>query len=121
MVNTELGFAVQQKFPVLDITTTNPVQVTITSHGMTNGQWVRATSFYYTPPTHVTGMYELNNRIFVIGNVTDDTFDLFDTKGNQIDGTSYTAYIPNDLSQFTLTGPELDTQNLNTQEGIIDE
>lgn len=115
MVNTELGFATQQKTPVLSITQTNPVQVEITAHGMTSGQWVRATNFF--GPPHSTGMYELNNRLFQIKNVTVDTFDLFDEYGDPIDGTTYTAFIANDYSQFTLTGPDLNVENLNTQEG----
>jgi len=117
MPNTELGFAVQQKFPVLDIEKSNPVRVTIENHGMSNGQFVRATNFFTSPPNHVTGMDELRNNQYMIGNVTTDTFDLFDQYGNQIDGTNFTTYVPNDLTQFTLTGPSLDTQNLNTREG----
>jgi len=115
VTNTELGFTVQQKEPVLSISQTKPVQVEITGHGMSNGKWVRATNFFRPP--HSTGMYELNNRLFQIGNVTDDTFDLFDQEGEEIDGTGYTAYIVNTMSQFTLTGPTLNTENLNTQEG----
>lgn len=119
MPNTELGFAVQQKFPVLSIEKTFPVRVTIENHGLTKGQFVRATNFFFSPPQFNTGMQELNNNLYAVGNITTDTFDLFDEEGHGIDGTSFTTYIPSDLPQFTLTGPDLDTQNLNTQEGIV--
>lgn len=117
MPNTELGFAVQQRFPVVAIDRSLPVRVTVENHGLTNGQLVRATNFFYMPPQWNTGMQELNNNLYTVGNVTTDTFDLFDQEGNEVDGTTYNEYTPNDLSQFTLTGPDLDTQNLNTQEG----
>lgn len=115
MTNTELGFTVQQKFPVLEIDKTFPVRVTVLNHGMTNGQFVRANNFFYTPVQFATGMYEINNKLYMLGNVTTDTFELFDEYGNGIDGTSFTTYVVNNLSQFTLTGPDLDTQNLNTR------
>jgi hypothetical protein len=114
--NTELGYTVQQKHPVLDIEQSNPVRVTIENHGMSKGQFVRVTNIFNSPPQHDTGMYEIKNQIYQIGNVTTDTFDLFDQEGYPVDGTQYTAYIPNPLTQFTLTGPDLNTQNLNTQE-----
>lgn len=119
MPNTELGFAVQQRFPVVAIDRTFPVRVTIENHGLVNGQTVRATNFFWTPPQWNTGMQELNNNLYVVGNATTDTFDLFDEEGRGIDGTGFNTYVPNNLSQFTLTGPDLDTQNLNTQEGIV--
>ncbi len=117
MPNTELGFAIQQKEPVTAIEQSMPVRVTIPSHGMSNGQFVRATNFFVSPPSAATGMYELNNNLYMIGNVTEDTFDLFDQEGNPVDGINYTPFVANGLPQFTLTGPDLFTENLNTQEG----
>lgn len=49
MANTELGFTVQQRYPT-EIDTSFPVKVTCPEHGMLNGQYVRATSFYSSPP-----------------------------------------------------------------------
>lgn len=115
MPNTELGFAITQLTPT-GIDRSFPVRVTLENHGLSSGQFVRATRFYPLPPSDATGMYELNNRLFMIGNVTNDTFDLFDQYGNPIDGTNYTTFIDSGLGQFNLTGPSLDTQNLNTQE-----
>lgn len=118
MANTELGFAVQQKFPTA-IAASFPVLVTIPNHGMSSGQFVRASNFFVSPLSDATGMYQLNNNLYMIGNVTTNTFELFDQYGEPIDGTNYTPFINNGIAQFTLTGPDLFTQNLNTQEGIV--
>ncbi len=115
MTETELGFAVTQLLPTA-IDKTNPVRVTVESNGLSNDQVVRATRFYPLPISLATGMYELNNKAFVVRNVTTDTFDLFDQYGEPIDGTSFTTFVNNGLGQFNLTGPDLFTQNLNTNE-----
>ncbi len=115
MNNTILGFATTQMTPTA-ITTTLPVTVTVVANGLSNGETVRATRFYPLPASDATGMYQLNNRLFVVKNVTADTFDLFDDYGAPIDGTNFTPFVNNGLGQFNLTGPSLYTQNLNTME-----
>lgn len=65
-------------------TVANPVVVTSTAHGLSNGDEVYITG--------VTGMTELNGRNFLIANVAANTFELQDLDGNNIDGTGYTAY-----------------------------
>jgi hypothetical protein len=116
MTNTELGFAITQLASPSAISQTVPVVVTIDDHGLQRGQVVRATRFYALPLAEATGMEQLNNRAFVVENTTENTFELFDQYGDPIDGTNYTAYIPNGLGQFNLTGPDLFTQNLNVME-----
>jgi len=116
MPNTELGFATTQLVPTA-ITKTLPVRVTIEGHQLQAGQTLRATRFYALPLVDATGMEQLNNKLFVIGNITEDTFDLFDQYGEPIDGTNYTTFVNNGIGQFNLTGPALYTENLNTQEG----
>ena len=115
MANTELGFTVRQMTPS-GISQTIPVRVTIPNHQLSASQTVRATRFYNSPEEDATGMEQLNNELFVVGNITTDTFDLFDIFGRPIDGTSYTPFVNNGIAQFTLTGPALYTENLNTQE-----
>ena len=95
------------------ITAAKPVEVTVASHGLSNGQRVRATRFVVFPTANATGMEQLNDRDFVVQNVTTDTFELYDIEGQPIDGSSYTAFVANDLGQFTLTGPELPYENEN--------
>ncbi len=116
-MNTELGFAVTQMTPTA-ITNTLPIKVTVPGHQLQAGQFVRATRFYALPLSDATGMEQLNNRLFLVKNITTDTFDLFDQYGNPIDGINYTPFIDNGLGQFNLTGPDLFTQNLNTQEDV---
>lgn len=114
-MNTELGFATTQMTPTA-IEKSVPVRVTIENNGLQAGQVVRATRFYASPLSDATGMEQLNNRAFVVQNVTTDTFELFDQYGAPIDGTNYTPFINNGLGQFNLAGPDLFTQNLNVME-----
>lgn len=93
------------------ITAEFPPVVTIEDHGLSNGQRIRATRFVGLPFANATGMEQLNNRLFVIQQVTTDTFQLWDEFGHAIDGTTFTAFVNNGLAQFTLTGPSLFIQN----------
>lgn len=113
-MNTELGYATTQMIPS-EIERSNPVRVTVEGSNLSADQCVRATGFYPLPAADATGMYELNNRLFVVGNTTTDTFDLFDQYGEPIDGTAFTEFTGDGYPQFNLTGPDLNTQNLNTQ------
>lgn len=104
-------FTLQQKYPTA-ISATFPVRVTIANHGMTAGQYVRASNFVASPAPDATGMEQLNYNLYIIGNVTTNQFDLFDIFNNPIDGTQYTPFVNNGLALFTLTGPALNTQNI---------
>ncbi len=64
---------------ITGITAASPPVVTSAAHGYTNGDVVKITG--------VAGMAQVNNRAFVVANVTTNTFEL---KG--VDGTTYTAY-----------------------------
>ncbi|MCG8394197.1 MAG: hypothetical protein MI745_14055 [Pseudomonadales bacterium] len=66
-------------------TQANPVVVTITGHGYSNGDEVRIES--------VEGMIELNDKRYRVANVTANTFELTDIDGNNIDGTAFSAYV----------------------------
>lgn len=65
---------------VSGIARTNPVRVTSTSHGFTNGDvvWI----------TGVSGMTQLNNRAYVITGVQTNSFQLLG-----VNGTNYNSYI----------------------------
>lgn len=65
-------------------TAADPVVVTSTAHGLSNGDEVYITG--------VAGMTELNGRNFLVANVAANTFELQDLNGNDIDGSGYTAY-----------------------------
>ncbi len=66
-------------------TAAKPVEITCADHGLADGDlvWI----------DKVIGMIELNNRVFTVANVTDDTFELTDGAGADIDGSGYTAYV----------------------------
>jgi len=87
------------------ITAALPIVVTLTAHGFSNGQALRATKFYRL----TTGMEQLQYKNFYVQQATDDTFQLYDASGYPIDGRGYTAYISG--GEFTLTGPTLPIEN----------
>ncbi len=65
-------------------TAADPVVVTALAHGFSDGDLVKIAD--------VGGMVELNNRIFIVADKTDDTFELQDDGANDIDGGGFTAY-----------------------------
>jgi hypothetical protein len=66
-------------------TTANPVVVTAVAHGFSDGDQVRIDD--------VEGMTELNGQEFLVANKADDTFELTDLDGVDIDGTAYADYV----------------------------
>lgn len=105
------GFADQHKTPTA-ITAAAQCTVTIATHGWLDGQWVRASNFVTTPVADATGMEQLNYRQFIIGNVTTNTFVLYDPlTGLAVDSTAYTAFVNNGIAKFTRVGQTLNTQN----------
>jgi hypothetical protein len=108
-----VGFADNHRIPTA-ITAASPAVVTSNGHGLSNGQFVRATNFRATPLADATGMYTLNNQLFEIGNVTTNTFALYIPNTNlsiPVDTTADTAFVNNGIALFTLTGESLNTQN----------
>ena len=65
-------------------TQANPVVITATSHGYSNGDEISITS--------VAGMTELNNKRYLVANKTTNTFEITNVDGTNINGTSFTAY-----------------------------
>lgn len=105
------GFSNNHRTPTA-ITAASPPVVTSAAHGLTNGQYVRATNFVTSPVSKATGMEQLNNQQFLVGLSTTNTFALYDpATGLAIDASAYTAFVNNGIGQFTLSGEELNTQN----------
>ena len=73
------GILTESQKTITGATAANPVVVTASSHGYSNGDRVFI--------TEVTGMTELNNREFTVANKTTNTFEL-----SGIDGSAFTAY-----------------------------
>ncbi len=100
--SSQSNFTVRQLTPE-SISAGKPVLVTSTAHGLVNGMGVRATKFVKYPLANATGMEQLNNKLYYTGQVTADTFSLFNSKGEAIDGSNFTPYVSG--GQFTVTGP----------------
>lgn len=66
-------------------TAANPVEITSSDHGLSDGDlvWI----------DKVVGMIELNNNVYTVSNKTDDTYELKDGNGVDVDGSGYTAYV----------------------------
>lgn len=96
-------FTVRQFTPE-NITNTLPIVVTKTSHGLLNGQAIRATKFITVPFANATGMVQLNNQLYYIRSASVNSFELADRNTTLIDGRGYTPYIQG--GQFTVVGTE---------------
>lgn len=86
-------------YTISGATQADPVVITATGHGLTNGDivWI----------TGVVGMTELNNLQFKVANTTANTFEITDLDGNNVDGSAYTAYASGGTAQYatkTITG-----------------
>jgi len=95
-------FTVRQFAPE-GITATLPMVVTKTSHGLQNGQAIRATQFITNPSALATGMEQINMGLFYVQQATADDFLLYDASSLPIDGTGFTPYVQG--GQFTINGP----------------
>jgi hypothetical protein len=69
---------------ITGITAANPPVVTAASHGFSDGDKVYITD--------VEGMTDVNKTTFWIEDKTDNTFELVDEDGDDIDGSSFSAY-----------------------------
>lgn len=98
-----------RQFTPENITATLPIVVTKTAHGLINGQAIRFTKFITIPLALATGMQQLNNKLFYVQGVTDNTFYLSDRNTIYIDGSNFTPYVQG--GQFTLVGQDLPIVN----------
>lgn len=72
------NFAIKKN--ITGATQANPVVIASASHGFSNDDSIKI--------YNIIGMIELNDNEYVVGNKTDNTFEL-----SGIDGTGYTAYV----------------------------
>lgn len=107
--DSSLSHFTNRQYVPENITSALPIVVTITNHGLQNGQSLRATKFISVPLAVATGMEQINNRSFVVQQTTNDTFQLYDNRGLPVDGRLYTPYVQGGL--FTLTGQDLPIVN----------
>lgn len=100
-----------EHFTPTAITAAWPPVVTIVDNGFTPMQAIRCTNFVSYPVDRSTGMEQLNNKIFYVQPITADTFGLYDSNAQAIDGRGFTTFVNNGLAQMTLVGPALYVDN----------
>lgn len=76
----DAGLTYDAPITVSGATAANPVVITATAHGFSNGDYVLISD--------VSGMTELNGNTYLVANKTANTFEL-----SGVNGTAYTAYI----------------------------
>ena len=86
---------------ITGITQANPGVVTAVAHTHEDGDEVYIET--------VTGMTEVNSLVFVVTNKTANTYELFDTDGNAVDTTGFTAYSASGYSSATSLLPATNT------------
>ena len=81
---TNNGQIVEGDVTISGATQANPVVVTATGHGYSNGEEITISS--------VSGMTQLNGKRYLVANKTTNTFEITDKDGTNINGSGYTAY-----------------------------
>ena len=94
------AFVTEAPITITNITRGFPAVVTVSAIGaLANTNWVYI--------ANVNGMTQINGRTFVIGNISGNTFQLFNPWGNAIDSAGYNAYTSSGTAArvYTLTTP----------------
>ena len=78
------GIITESNKTISAATQANPIVITATSHGYSNGDHVIITG--------VVGMTELNGKTFKVADKTTNTFELQNVDGTDINSSSFTAY-----------------------------
>lgn len=81
----DCGLTYDNPLTITGATNANPVVITSTAHGLSNGDTVRITD--------IVGMTELNGNSYKVANVAANTFELTNSNGTNINGTSYGTYV----------------------------
>lgn len=101
-VDSGLSFDGGVALVIMSITQADPAVVKANSHGFNDGEQVRISS--------VSGMSEINNRVYTVDDAATNTFSLDDETGTvNIDSTGFTAYTSGGLveqveNRFTTLG-----------------
>jgi len=82
-------------------TQANPVVITATGHGYSNGDEIEISG--------VVGMTELNGKRYLVANKTTNTFEITNIDGTNINGTGFTAYASGGVANrvFEISTPYL--------------
>lgn len=94
----DAGLTLDDRKTITDVQTRNPVVITSTAHGFSNGDRVRLRAIrgVKTVPAG-SGLdrieTKLNDNTYTVANKAADSFELRDADGNNIDGSGFTTYI----------------------------
>ncbi len=80
----ERAFTLDMNRPITGATAANPVVITATSHGFSNGDIVYIAG--------VAGMTQLNSNYYKVANAATNSFELQTIAGANVNGSGYTAY-----------------------------
>lgn len=87
------GLTYDDPKPITGVTATNPVVVTCTGHGFTDGDEVYISDIEWTEKEPGVQPDQLNGKRYIVANADTDTFELTDEDGNPIDGTDFLPYV----------------------------
>ena len=93
------AYVVETGTSISGASTANPLVITDTAHGYSNGDWVYITG--------ILGMTQLNGQTWVVTNKTTNTYQLTDLFGNIVNSFVFGAYISGGTAQriYTITTP----------------
>jgi hypothetical protein len=91
------GLSLDSPLIITNITSADPVVVTSTSHGLSNGDTIDLSDIvWYRTINTTTGVTttpdHLNGGRYLVANATTHTFELTDEDGNDIDGSDFAVY-----------------------------
>ena len=89
------GRVVEDDIVITGATKAKPVVIsTDGAHGYSNGDWVIL--------SEVVGMTELNGKTFIVADKNANDFELTDVDGDDVDGTGFTTYVSDGVSNKVL-------------------
>ena len=91
----DCGLSLDSPLTISAATKADPVVLTITDHGLSNGDPIDI--------VEVEGMTELNGNRYWVANQATNTVELTDIDGNAVDGTAFTTYTANGKARKAVT------------------
>ena len=92
----DCGVTYDEPIAISGSTAANPVVITATSHGLSDGDEVDISDIVWAPTTDSYGTEtqpdQLNGERYTVANKTTHTFELNDSLGAAIDGSAFNAY-----------------------------
>lgn len=93
------SYVVEAATTISDATQATQIVITDTAHGYSNGDWIYISG--------MVGMTELNGLVWIVSDVTTDTYKLKSLFGNYVNSTSFSAYTSGGSAEriYTVVAP----------------